>query len=170
LHLVTDRLVLRPLRRDDLDELALLLGDAEGLTEWGPALSREESAHWIERNLRRYQECGLGRCAVILRRTGRLVGDAGLIPTLVEGHPEVELGWIVSRAYRGSGIATEAATAWLRCGYGALGLSRIVSMIRAENTASRRVAEKVGMTVEREATWGELPHLVYVAHPPNGQN
>jgi RimJ/RimL family protein N-acetyltransferase len=45
LHLVTDRVVLRPLRRDDLDELALLLGDAEGLTEWGPALSREESAH-----------------------------------------------------------------------------------------------------------------------------
>jgi RimJ/RimL family protein N-acetyltransferase len=42
-------------------------------------------------------------------------------------------------------------------GAGAGALSRIVSMIRAENTASRRVAGKVGMTVEREATWGELP-------------
>jgi RimJ/RimL family protein N-acetyltransferase len=51
-------------------------------------------------------------------------------------------------------------------GAGAVALSRIVSMIRAENTASRRVAGKVGMTVEREATWGEQPHLMYVAPPP----
>lgn len=42
-----------------------------------------------------------------------------------------------------------------------LGLGRIVSMVSEKNLASRRVAEKLGMTVEREAMWGDLPHLMY---------
>lgn len=153
------------MRPDDLDALASLLGDAEGLTEWGPALTREQSQSWIERNLQRYADAGIGRCAIVLRSTGRLVGDAGLIPTDVEGTPEVELGWIVSRDLRGQGIATEAAAAWLGYGFDGLRLTRIVSMISETNVPSRRVATKLGMTVEREASWGGLPHLMYVATP-----
>ena len=34
-------------------------------------------------------------------------------------------------------------------------------MVSEKNVASRRVAEKLGMTVEREAMWGGLPHLMY---------
>ena len=161
LRLETARLALRPLTFDDLDELAPMLGDAEGLIHWGPPLSRDEAREWIERNRRRYAADGFGRCAVVLRSTGELVGDAGLIRTLVEGQPEVELGWIVSRAHRGEGIATEAAAAWRDYALDTLGLDRIVSMVSDANVASRRVAERLGMTVEREAMWGELPHLMY---------
>lgn len=161
LHLETERLELRPLALEDLDDVASMLGDAEALRLWGGPLDREGARHWIERNLARYEAEGIGRCAVILRATGVLVGDCGLIITLVEGRPEVELGWIVRRAYWRTGIATEAATAWRDFGFDTLGLERIVSMIGAENVASRRVAEKLGMTVEREAVWGGLPHLMY---------
>jgi RimJ/RimL family protein N-acetyltransferase len=35
-------------------------------------------------------------------------------------------------------------------------------MVSEENLASRRVAEKLGMYVEREASWGGAPHLMYV--------
>ncbi len=167
LNLQTERLELRPLTLEDLDELAPLLGDAEGLIHWGPALSREESRSWIERNLARYEADGFGRCAVILRETGELVGDCGLISTLVEERPEVELGWIVSRSLRGRGIATEAAAAWRDFAFDTLGLKRIVSMVSEENVASRRVAEKLGMTVERQALWGGLPHLMYSLHRPD---
>jgi ribosomal-protein-alanine N-acetyltransferase len=79
----------------------------------------------------------------------------------VEGRPEVELGWIVRRPHRGGGIANEAGAAWRDFAFDTLGLERIVSMISAENTASRRLAEKLGMTVEREALWGDPPHLMY---------
>jgi len=103
--LETDRLELRPLTLGDLDEIASMLSDAEGLIHWGPPLSREESRSWIERNLRRYKEDGFGRCAVILRSTGELVGDCGLIRTHVEGEAEVELGWIVRSTHRGKRIA-----------------------------------------------------------------
>ena len=130
-------------------------------TFWGGPLDRNGARHWIERNLARYEADGFGRCAVILLATRELVGDCGLITTVVEGQPEVELGWIVRRAHWGKGIATEAAAAWREFAFDTVGLERIVSMISAENVASRRVAEKLGMSVEREALWGDLPHLMY---------
>lgn len=160
--LQTERLTLRPLALDDLDEMATLLGDAEALVLWGGPLDREGARSWIERNIARYASHGIGRCAVIWRETGELVGDCGLIPTVVEGVDEVELGWITRRSFWGRGIATEAGAAWRDHGLGTLGLTRIVSMILAQNVASRRIAEKLGFTVEREATWGdEGPFLMY---------
>lgn len=161
LFLRTQRLELRPLTLDDLDDLAVMLGDREALSDWGEPLDRRGAREWIERNLARYEADGYGRCAVILLGTGELVGDCGLISTTVEGKREVELGWIVRRPYWGKGIATEAAAAWRDFAFGTIGLERIVSMISHANIASRRVAEKLGMKVEREAVWGELPHLMY---------
>ena len=161
LHLQTDRLEFRPLVLEDLDEMASMLGDAEALTYWGAPLDRQGARRWIERNLARYEADGFGRCAVIMRATRALVGDCGLITTVVEDQPEVELGWIVRRSHWGMGIATEAGAAWRDFAFDSLGLQRIVSMISAQNVASRRVAEKLGMSVEREAQWGGLPHLMY---------
>ncbi len=162
LTLQTERLTLRPLTLEDLDEMSTLLGDAEALALWGEALDREGARSWIERNLARYASHGFGRCAVIWRASGELVGDCGLIPTVVEGTDEVELGWITRRSFWGRGIATEAGAAWRDYGLGVLGLDRIISMIDERNAASRRIAEKLGFSVEREAMWGEEgPFLMY---------
>jgi RimJ/RimL family protein N-acetyltransferase len=161
LRLLTERLDLRPLDPEDLDPMAALLGDAEALALWGEPLDRDGARSWIERNLARYEADGFGRCAVVWRETGELVGDCGLILTAVEGTPEVELGWIVRHDHWGRGIATEAAAAWRDAAFGALGLGRIVSMVSERNLASRRVAEKLGMRVERSAIWGDSPMLMY---------
>ncbi|HEX6263521.1 MAG TPA: GNAT family N-acetyltransferase [Actinomycetota bacterium] len=165
LRLETERLVLRPLTLRDLDDMASLLGDAEALTFWGSPLDREGARDWIQRNLHRYETDGVGRCAVVLRATGELIGDCGLIRTLVEGSQETELGWIVRRSHWGKGIATEAGAAWRDHAFDNLGIDRIVSMISEANAASRRVAEKLGMTIERKAMWGGLPHLMYSLRP-----
>jgi len=162
LLLQTERLTLRALTLEDLDTMSTLLGDAEALVLWGEALDREGARSWIERNLARYASHGIGRCAVIWRETGELVGDCGLIPTIVEGTDEIELGWITRRSFWGRGIATEAGAAWRDYGLRELGLERIVSMIDERNAASRRIAEKLGFSVEREAMWGgEGPFLMY---------
>ena len=161
LWLRTPRLTLRPLSDDDLDDLSELLGDGPALVHWGPPLDREGARTWIARNRARYRADGFGRCAVELRGTGRLIGDCGLIRTTVEDRTEIELGWIMSRAHQGRGFATEAAMAWRDFAFEVLRLDRIVSMVSEQNVASRRVAEKLGMAVERPAVWDGLPLLMY---------
>jgi RimJ/RimL family protein N-acetyltransferase len=91
-------LTLRPLCVGDLDEMCVLLGDADALALWGEPLDRDGARRWIDRNMARYEADGFGRCAIVLHATGELVGDCGLIHTEVEGVPEVELGWIVRRS------------------------------------------------------------------------
>jgi [ribosomal protein S5]-alanine N-acetyltransferase len=161
MRLETPRLTLRPLRDDDLGRLARLLGDAEALALWGDPLDRDGARQWIERNQARYEADGFGRCAMVLRSGGELVGDCGLARTTVEGDPEIELGWVVAKAHWGRGLATEAGAAWRDYAFERAGLERIVSMISEQNPASRRVAEKLGATVERSAIWGGAPMLMY---------
>jgi ribosomal-protein-alanine N-acetyltransferase len=168
MRLETERLLLRPLTPADLDAMTILLGDAEALALWGEPLDRDGARAWIERNLARYERDGFGRCAVIWRATGELIGDCGLVRTEVEGAPEVELGWIVRRSYWGLGIATEAGAAWRNYAFEHAGLDRIVSMISEVNLASRRVAEKLGMSLERPAVWGGEPMLMYSLGRPGG--
>jgi len=167
LRLTTERLELRPLEPEDLEDLAVLLGDPVGMASWPAPLTFEETRSWIERNRARYAADGFGRCAVVWRETGELVGDAGLISTVVEDTPEVELGWVVRHDLWGRGIATEAGAAWRDFAFATLGLPRIVSMIDETNVASRRVAEKLGLSLERPAMWGEDPMLMYsLTRPP----
>jgi [ribosomal protein S5]-alanine N-acetyltransferase len=159
--IVTERLELRPFAPGDEDAMALVFADADQLRFWGPPLDREAIRDRIARNIESFRLDGFARCAIVLRDGGELVGDAGLTRTDVEGVEEIELGWVVRPDRGGRGIATEAAAAWRDHAFGPLGLVRIVSMIRRENAPSRRVAEKIGMRVERDAFWNDAPHLVY---------
>jgi len=162
LRILTDRLELRPFEPGDEDAMAAVFGDAEALRFWGPPLDAPAIRERIERNRERQARDGFARWAIVLRASAELVGDAGLTWTDVEGTDEVELGWVVRGDRQGLGIASEAGAAWRDRALARLGLRRIVSLIRAENVASRRVAEKLGMRVEREAWWNDAPHLVYV--------
>jgi ribosomal-protein-alanine N-acetyltransferase len=65
------------------------------------------------------------------------------------------------------GIATEAATAARDWSFRELGLDHLIALVRPENLPSRRVAEKVGMSVWRETLFGSTQwlHLVYRALP-----
>jgi ribosomal-protein-alanine N-acetyltransferase len=160
--ILTARLELRPFAPGDEDAMLEVFGDAEALRFWGPPLDRDAVHDRIAHNREREAQDGFARWAIVLRASGELVGDAGLTLTDVEGVAEVELGWVVRSDHHGLGIASEAGSAWLDHAFGDLGLERIVSMIRPENVASRRVAEKLGMRVEREASWNDAPHLMFV--------
>jgi ribosomal-protein-alanine N-acetyltransferase len=64
----------------------------------------------------------------------------------LEGGPEIEVGYRFLKDHRGRGYATEAAAASIAFGFDELGLDRIVAVALPENTASRRVLEKCGLT------------------------
>jgi len=123
--------------------------------------SRADAEEWIERNLRRYDEHGFGLFAVVLRHSDELIGDCGAISQIVDGKTELEVGYHFRRDQWGHGYATEAARACMVFAFRRLGAEKVISLIRPENTPSRRVAERNGMTIERQVVHTALPHLVY---------
>jgi len=159
--LETSRLILREFCTDDADALALVLSDPETMRFYPAPYDRAGVENWIARNLRRYTDDGHGLWAMILKATGELIGDCGLTVQEVDGSTETEVGYHVRRDLWGQGLATEAARACRDYGFARLSVERIISLIRPGNLPSRRVAEKNGMTVWKEVTWHDLPHLVY---------
>ena len=159
--LETARVRLRPFELDDLDALEGILGDARTMRFYPQPFTRGACRRWIEWNVGSYALHGFGLWAMELKETGELVGDCGLVVQEVDGDDMVEVGWHVHRAHWGQGLAPEAGAACRDHAFRDLGLERVVSLIRPENTASRRVAEKIGMTVWRETEHSGLHHLVY---------
>jgi RimJ/RimL family protein N-acetyltransferase len=81
---------------------------------------------------------------------------------LDNGHArEAELGYDLRSDYWNRGLATEAATAVRDHAATVLGLERLVSLIRQGNTASRRVAEKVGLRHEADIERYGQPYWRY---------
>jgi ribosomal-protein-alanine N-acetyltransferase len=166
--LETDRLRLRPLRREDVEGLLVILGDPETMRFYPAPYTRELVEEWIEDSINRYRSDGFGLWAVELKATGELVGDCGPAVREVLGVREIELGWHVNRALWGQGLATEAAAGcrdWVFCN---IPTSQLIALVRPENARSRRVAEKIGMTVKGEVAYGSMGwrHLVYAIHFP----
>jgi RimJ/RimL family protein N-acetyltransferase len=85
--------------------------------------------------------------AVTLRRTGTLIGNVGLRQSTPAAQ-EAEIGYEIAPTSWGCGYATEAARAMLTFGFSTGGLQRIHAYCIAENVASVRVLEKLGMRYE----------------------
>lgn len=160
-RLDTPRLVLRPFEPGDLDPMAEVLGDPVSMHFYPRPFSRDETSAWIERSRARFDATGLGLWAITLRATGEVVGDCGAVPQVVDGSDELELGWHLHPAHQGRGYATEAAIAWRDHALAVTGRNRLISLILDTNVPSRRVAERIGMTVWKTAAFAGRPHLVY---------
>lgn len=160
--LETGRLLLRPIDAGDEDGLVAIWGDAETMRFYPRPFERHDVRYWIGRNRERYAEYRGGLFAVISKATGTLVGACGPIWQEVEDRRELEVSYHVRRDQWGQGFATEAAKACLAYGFERLNPpGRMISIIRPENVASRRVAEKNGMTLAGRAFWRGFEHCIY---------
>jgi ribosomal-protein-alanine N-acetyltransferase len=159
--LQTQRLSLREFEPGDVDALAAILSDPETMRYYPVSFDRIGVVDWIRRNRARYSNDGYGLWALILNSTGELIGDCGLVRQSVDGADEIEIGYHVRRDLWGQGYASEAAQACRDYGFANLRVDHLISLIRPENLASRRVAEKNGMTIWKEVTRANLLHYVY---------
>lgn len=146
--LETARLLLRELTMDDLDELTELRADPLVMKYIG-AQDRAKVEQRLRYYISHYEPHRFGMWGVVHKEQGKLIGWCGLM--FLEGTPEVEVGYGVAKAYWGQGLMTEAAAASLRYGFEERGLARIVAVALPENTASRRIMEKLGMKYEKNA-------------------
>jgi RimJ/RimL family protein N-acetyltransferase len=110
------------------------------------------------------QERGFTLWAVVDRETERFLGDAGFGVYGPTGEPE--LGYSLTRAAWGCGYATEAAAACLEAAFAHLDAPRVVALVDAENAASARVAEKIGMEQQGVLAAHGRPHLLFAKERP----
>ena len=164
--LETKRLILRRQVLEDLDALWALYCDP-GITKYIPDAPRSyedarEELEWHMHGHPKYPELGLW--ATLHKETGKFIGRCGLLPWTIEGQREVEVAYTIAQEYWGKGLATEAARGILDYGFEQLKLSRLICLIDPENIASQRVAEKIGMSLERKVDGWEgdgSPFLIY---------
>ena len=148
-------MVLRRMDMADVDDLIGIFSDPVAMRYYPATKSRAEAEEWVRRTLRSYRDHGFGQWVATLKESEEFAGQCGLTVQEVEGEKEVEIGYLFLRKFWGRGLATEAARTVRDHGF-ALGYRRLISLIDPENLASRRVAEKNDLTLEREvAKWGK---------------
>jgi len=161
--LETERLILRHLVMEDLDELFILYSDSE-IRKYFPegVLSYEDTKEELEWHMNghpRHPELGLW--ATIHKETGKFIGRCGLLPWTLEGQDEVEIAYLLDKAFWKQGLATEAAQGILQYGFEQLNLSRLICMVDPENVASQKVAQRIGMSFEKRMDGYEGDNLPF---------
>jgi RimJ/RimL family protein N-acetyltransferase len=196
-RLKTDRLTIRALTTNDLDECHELYLD----TGWADEESTAEEnfqvrKSWLDWTIRNYVELDrlnqppYGDRAVELVENGRFIGLAGLVPLLApfgqlpsfggrKNAPfsaEVGLFWMISPSAQGHGFATEAARALVNFAFDVLKVGRIAAGTEYDNLASIGVMRRLGMRIERnpfpDPLWFQITGVLRKEHlgagPPTG--
>jgi RimJ/RimL family protein N-acetyltransferase len=149
--ITTRRLILRPYVESDLDALYAIQSreDVCKYLYFEPR-TREEAEVALQERMAvtsLEKEGDAIRPAVVLAETGELLGDV-MLKWLSEEHQSGELGFVFHPDHHGKGYAGEAATQMLRLGFEELGLHRIIGRLDADNRASGRLLERLGMRFE----------------------
>ncbi|WP_216827606.1 GNAT family N-acetyltransferase [Alkalihalobacterium elongatum] len=162
--LETERLTLRKMNDQDEDHLMMIFSDPIAMQYYKSTKTREEARKWINWNIKNYEIHHSGLWICELKGAGAFIGQCGIVPQIVDGQKEMEIGYLFVRDYWGQGYATEAASAVRDYGWNKLQLSRLISMINKYNTPSIKVAERIGMSLEKEKNIKDRPTLIYSIH------
>lgn len=162
--LETDRLIIRELTMDDLDDIHNVLNKAFG---WEMPLP--ERQRWLQWTVLGYEMFAMleqphyGERAIVLKEAGKIIGAVGIVPYLdtfnrvtsfqrpldSPATAEVGLFWAIDPAFHRNGYALEAARAVMEYLFVQEKLGRIIATTGYDNLPSQRVMEKLGMKVQR---------------------
>ena len=99
----TERLILRELTMNDLEDLHKILSNPESMRYYPEPFSLERSKRWIEWNLENYRTYGFGLWAVIRKESGLFLGDCGITMQRINGSL-VKPPWPILQAKMDYGI------------------------------------------------------------------
>ena len=165
LHLETDRLIMRPHVRDDLDDCLAMWSDPT-VTRFigGKPSTREEMWARLLRYIGHWTLLGYGFWVVREKASGRFVGEVGFADFKRDLEPPLgdypEMGWVLTPSMHGKGYATEAVQAALRWANAHWPATDSVCLIVPENVASLRVAARCGFVEHGRATYKNAPTIV----------
>ena len=139
--LTTERLILRPPQRSDVEPWAQFMGSEASSFIGGP-VPRLRAWSGLMSGAGDWALRGFGMFSVVEKASGEWVGRVG--PVQYEGWPGTEVGWAIIPAVQGKGYAVEAAIACMDFVVEDLGWTDIIHTIRPDNFISQRVAKRLG--------------------------
>lgn len=146
----TPRLILREYTVEDFEAIHEILSDPETMQHYPAPFSEEKSREWIQRNLDRYQQYGFGLWAVVLKETGKLIGDCGLTIQNIDGELLPEIGYHIHKSLWRQGYGKEAARAVRDWAFENTSYDILYSYMKYTNVGSWSTAIANGMTKVKE--------------------
>jgi RimJ/RimL family protein N-acetyltransferase len=169
-HVQTDRLLLRAHTLQDFDALYAMWSEPAVYRHIiGRPSTREEAWNRLLRYSGHWALLGYGYWVVEERATGSYVGEMGFadysrdIDPPLDGRPE--MGWALTTAVHGKGYAIEALRAITAWGDAHFAGKETAAIIAHANTASIRLAEKIGFKKKLETTYKGEPTFVFHRAP-----
>ena len=170
--LITERLILRPWRESDLAdfyEYASVDGVGQ-MAGWNPHRNIEESRMILGSFIKH-------KNTFALEYKGKVIGSLGIEEYCEENYPELdllqgrEIGYVLSKAYRGQGLMPEAVKAVIDWLFNEEKLDFIIVGHFDRNAQSRRVVEKCGFryikTTKFETRYDTVENsLEYILYHP----
>lgn len=162
MEILTERLLLRRPRTDDLDAVFAIMSDPRAMRYWStlPHADREVTRIWLDRMIARNEAGGED---FVIEHQGRAVGHvgAGCLP---------DFGFMLHPGAWGRGFATEASVAFIDYAFGTTPITKLTADVDPRNAASLRVLAKLGFVetgrAERTFLLGdEWCDSIYLALP-----
>ena len=164
----TARLILREMNEQDFDALYAVLADSDIMKHYPYSFDNARVKKWIRTNMERYRVFGFGLWAVILKDTGKMIGDCGLTMQNINGFIRPEIGYHIRADRQRNGYAKEAAIAVRNWAFANTPFKALYSYMKAENMPSWKTAESIGMHLVENYVDGEGEKtLVYVIEREN---
>lgn len=148
--LETERLILRPFRIEDAEDMFHNWASDPEVTRyltWLPHRSVMETENLLSAWSALYDDPHIYLWVMELKSTGQAVGSISMVDRS-EQHEHCSLGYALSRPLWGQGLMAEGVRAVLGYLFREVGCHRVQAWCRSENTASARVMEKCGMKQE----------------------
>lgn len=146
----TERLILREYTPDDFDALFEIMSDTETMQHYPAPFDAERTKGWIDWNLDNYKKYGFGLWAVVLKETGRFIGDCGITIQNIDGELLPEIGYHINKKYWRRGFAKEAARACRDWAFSNTKYDIIYSYMKYTNAGSYSTAIANGMKKVKE--------------------
>lgn len=148
--LETERFIIREILPTDVDGMYELHSDPEVHKYLGNSTitNKEKIVEVINYVRKQYIETGVGRWAIIDKRTNEFIGWTGLelVTEEINNHINYyDLGYRLIKRFWGQGIATETAFASLKYAFNNLNADEVFARADCENTGSNKVLKKVGL-------------------------
>jgi RimJ/RimL family protein N-acetyltransferase len=161
----TERLVLRGHRLEDFEDVVALWADPVVTRHiGGRPFARDETWPRLLRNIGHWTLLDFGFWIVHEKATGRFVGEMGFGVHKRDIDPPLgdapEAGWVLLPWAHGRGLATEGMRAVLAWGDAKFNRARTVCIIDPGNTASLRVADKLGYKEYARTTFKGTPTIL----------